>query len=137
MLVRYGLSQKSFFVTFLCFELVERRTKPRSSVCSAMKDYQSFCASSYKQVKFAIQSSGIQRKCSTMIWSKKKSIERLLNSAMCKLVVMILIALTLLCNYLMIVFYKCLWVFHRLIYFRYNSVHVSASRGLYSSFHRR
>lgn len=35
---------------------------------------------------------------------------------MCKLVIMILVLLTLLCNYLMIVFYKCLWVIFSLIY---------------------
>lgn len=53
---------------------------------------------------------------SAALWLKK-SIERFI-SAMCKLVVMILILLTLLCNYLMIVFYKCLWVFFARFFIR-------------------
>lgn len=42
-------------------------------------------------------------------WDCERAVtERITGSAMCKLVIMVLILLTLLCNYLMIVCYKCL-----------------------------
>lgn len=66
-----------------------------------MKNHHIHDKSAFRQVKFKLKVSFNE------IWSS--SIERFI-SAMCKLVVMILILLTLLVNYLMIVFYKCLWV---------------------------
>lgn len=41
---------------------------------------------------------------------RRKKLKKI-SSAMCKFFVMILILLTILCNYLMINLYKCLWVF--------------------------
>lgn len=78
-----------------------------------MKNRQIYSKSCYKQVKFKVKLA----QSAAQLWSTTKSIKKVSTSAiMCKLVVMILIILTLLCNYLMIVFYKCLWVSPRQLF---------------------
>jgi hypothetical protein len=112
-IVRKAKSRLKNLTKFLCYESLCVRS--RSGSGSAMSNRQIYSNSCFKQVKFKVKSAP----SSAQLWSavrenkRAKWSERINNSisAMCKLFVMILILLTLLCNYLMIVFYKCLWVF--------------------------
>lgn len=57
-----------------------------------------------------IQSESVTLSINFVMISESWSVSERKPSAMCKVFVMILVILTLLCNYLMINLYKCLWV---------------------------